>query len=77
MPLSGNTDPQEGDLEQGAALVNSVSGLANDYLNLFAEILMLIENLPTMPDLMPDILAWRPISYQDYFAKSARPPDRH
>jgi len=71
MPLSGNIDPQ--DPEQGAALVNSVSGLANDYLNLFAEILMLIENLPTMPDLMPDILAWHPVSYQDYFAKSALP----
>jgi len=73
MPLNGNIDPQDRDLEQGTALVNSVSGLANDYLNLFAEIVMLIENLPTMPDLMPDILDWRPITYQDYFAKSTLP----
>jgi hypothetical protein len=31
------------------ALVNPASGLANDYLNLFNEIVMLVEQLPTMP----------------------------
>lgn len=54
-------------------LVNPASGIANDYLNLFNEIVMLIEQLPTMPDLMEDIKAWRPTSYQDYFARSPLP----
>ncbi|HTJ03030.1 MAG TPA: hypothetical protein VL492_09555 [Methylovirgula sp.] len=31
------------------AIVNPASGLANDYLNLFNEIVMLIEQLPVMP----------------------------
>jgi hypothetical protein len=55
------------------AIVNPASGLANDYLNLFNEIVMLIEQLPTMPELIEDILRWRPITYQDYFANSTLP----
>jgi hypothetical protein len=51
-------------------LVNPSSGIANDYLNLFNEITMLIEQLPTMPDLQEDVFAWRPVSYEDYFARS-------
>ena len=44
--------------------------LATDYLNHFNEVLMLIEMLPTMPDCVDDILAWRPMSYGDYFSQS-------
>jgi hypothetical protein len=55
------------------AIVNPASGLANDYLNLFNEIVMLIEQLPVMPELIDDILRWRPVSYQSYFAKSVLP----
>lgn len=55
------------------ALVNPASGLANDYLNLFNEIVMLIEQLPTMPELFEDIQKWRPISYRDYFRRSILP----
>ncbi len=54
-------------------LVNPASGLANDYLNLFNEIVMLIETLPTMPDLFEDIQRWRPTSYRDYFRRSILP----
>lgn len=55
------------------ALVNPASGLANDYLNLFNEIVMLIEQLPVMPELFDDIQRWRPTSYQDYFRRSILP----
>jgi hypothetical protein len=58
---------------RAAALVNPASGLANDYLNLFNEIVMLIEQLPSMPELIEDIFAWRPTSYQDYFTRSILP----
>jgi hypothetical protein len=54
-------------------LVNPASGIANDYLNRFNEIVMLIEQLPVMPEFFGDILAWRPISYQDYFRNSNLP----
>lgn len=58
---------------RAAALVNPASGLANDYLNLFNEIIMLVEQLPYMPELIDDILAWRPKSYLDYFQSSVLP----
>ena len=58
---------------RAAALVNPESGLANDYLNVFNELVMLVEQLPMMPELIDDIIAWRPISYEDYFRKSNLP----
>jgi hypothetical protein len=59
--------------KRAEAIVNPASGLANDYLNLFNEIVMMIEQLPTMPELIDDILRWRPVSYQEYFANSILP----
>ncbi len=55
------------------ALVNPASGLANDYLNLFNEIVMLLEQLPLVPELFEDIQRWRPTSYRDYFMASILP----
>jgi hypothetical protein len=71
--VSDPTHPAQRTAEKPAALVNPASGLANDYLNLFNEIVMLIEQLPTMPEFIEDILAWHPVSYQDYFAYSPLP----
>ncbi len=34
---------------------------------------MLIEQLPVMPELIDDILQWRPVTYQDYFDNSILP----
>lgn len=59
--------------KRAEAIVNPASGLANDYLNLFNEIVMMIEQLPTMPELIDDILKWRPVTYQAYFAHSILP----
>ncbi len=55
---------------QSKALVNPVSGLANDYLNLFNELVMMLEQIPQMPELLEDLLEWRPMSYQEYFSRS-------
>ena len=55
------------------ALVNPTSGLANDYLNIFNELVMLVELLPDTPEFAADILAWRPRSYTDYFSSSSLP----
>ena len=60
-------------VRRAEALINPASGLANDYLNLFNEIVMLVESLPTMPDLFEDIQRWRPTSYRDYFRRSILP----
>ena len=55
------------------ALVNPTSGLANDYLNLFNELVMLVEQLPDAPEFAEDVFAWRPKSYRDYFESSILP----
>ena len=60
-------------VKRAEALINPASGLANDYLNLFNEIVMLVEQLPTMPELFEDIERWRPTSYRDYFKRSILP----
>lgn len=59
--------------DRALSLINPASGIANDYLNLFNEIVMLVEQLPSMPELMDDLLAWRPTSYNEYFARSPLP----
>ncbi|SEC55433.1 hypothetical protein SAMN05443249_2964 [Beijerinckia sp. 28-YEA-48] len=59
--------------EKALSLVNPASGLANDYLNLFNEVLMLIEQLPVMPELFEDLMNWKPVTYQEYFARSILP----
>ena len=56
--------------ERAASLVNPASGLANDYLNVFNEIVMMIDLLPAMPDLVDNIEAWSPLTYRAYFARS-------
>ncbi len=63
----------EGTEDRANSLVNPTSGLANDYLNTYNEIVMLIEALPSMPEARDDITAWRPTTYQDYFSKSILP----
>lgn len=75
MPLQGRRDPEiERLAAEAAGLVNPASGVANDYLNHFNEILLLIENLPVLlPEMVDEILDWSPKSYQDYFRASPLP----
>lgn len=72
---TGSQEAGIGDLEQRAAcLVNPASGIANDYLNHFNEVLLLIENLPTLlPEMLDELLEWKPVTYREYFAKSQLP----
>ncbi|HUO54474.1 MAG TPA: hypothetical protein VMU18_07030 [Rhodoblastus sp.] len=62
--------------EPSFSLVNSSTGLANDYLNVFNEILLLIEFLPTMPEMTDEALAWQPRTYREYFQQSPLPGAR-
>lgn len=50
-----------------AANINPVTGLATDYLNHFNEVAMLVDMVESMPEVVEDILAWRPRSYGDHF----------
>jgi hypothetical protein len=63
--------------ERALSLVNPSTGLANDYLNVFNEILLVLEFLPTMPEMTDEALAWQPRSYCEYFEKSNIPGAVH
>jgi hypothetical protein len=52
------------------SIVNPITGLANDYLNVFNEILLMIENVPVMPEMVDEMLVWSAVSYQHYFEQS-------
>ncbi|MDE2363215.1 MAG: hypothetical protein KGM42_11105 [Hyphomicrobiales bacterium] len=69
----GDRAKQDALERRAAALINPASGLANDFLNVYNEILMLIEMLPEAPELADDVFAWRPCSYRAYFMQSELP----
>lgn len=52
------------------ANINSRTFLATDYLNHFNEVIMLVELIPSMPEVAEDVLAWEPKSYAEHFAGS-------
>lgn len=63
--------------KQASELVNPKSGIANDYLNTFNEILLLIENLPVLlPEMVDELLQWKPTGYREYFQASSLPGSR-
>jgi hypothetical protein len=74
-PAAGFKEPAP--CEPVLGIVNPTSGLANDYLNVFNEILLIIEFLPTMPEMTDEALAWQPRSYPEYFAQSTLPDAHH
>ncbi|MBM3582219.1 MAG: hypothetical protein FJX37_09685 [Alphaproteobacteria bacterium] len=50
--------------------VNEQTLLATDYLNHFNEVVMLLEMLPDMPEMIDEVKAWQPKSYQEHFRAS-------
>jgi hypothetical protein len=53
-----------------AANINPHTGLATDYLNHFNEVVMLMDLLPSMPELRDEILAWQPADYKTHFQQT-------
>src|SRR6476659_3744186 len=50
--------------------INPLTGLSTDYLNHFAEAIMLLELLPADPGCVADFLTWEPKDYREHFAVS-------
>ena len=77
LPLRRETGHKLATLEllmQAHNLVNPSSGLANDFLNQYNEILLLVENLPILlPEMVDELLAWNPKTYKEYFSQSNLP----
>ncbi|MCW5730099.1 MAG: hypothetical protein KIT20_05030 [Alphaproteobacteria bacterium] len=51
-----------------AVNINPVTFLATDYLNHFNEAVMLVEMLPDAPELIEELIAWRPKDYVGHFS---------
>lgn len=61
-------------LDRPDSLVNPVSGIARDFLNQYYEVLLLVENLPVLlPEMIEELLAWKPKTYEEYFSSSPLP----
>ena len=50
--------------------INPTTGLSTDYLNHFAEAIMVQEMAAMMPDCLEDLRGWRPKTYSEHFALS-------
>ncbi len=71
---AGQLNETEELLKQASDLVNPSSGIANDFLNQYIEILLLVENLPVLlPEMVEELLAWKPKTYHEYFSYSPLP----
>jgi hypothetical protein len=51
--------------------INPTTFLATDFLNHFNGVEMVIEMLPQMPEYFEQLLAWKPRSYREHFARSS------
>lgn len=54
----------------GTPRINPETGLSTDYLNHFAEAIMLLEIVAATPECADDLRAWRPRTYCEHFAAS-------
>ena len=75
MPQTQPASPSQADgrptPEQLAkANINPATGLATDYLNHFNEAIMLLDLVATVPECLPDLMAWHAMSYQEHFIAS-------
>lgn len=50
--------------------INNVSLLSTDYLNHFNELVMLLELVADMPDMIEEVMAWVPKTYEQHFQDS-------
>jgi hypothetical protein len=54
----------------GGPYINPVTGLSTDYLNHFAEVVMILEMSSTSPECLADLGQWQPKTYLEHFAGS-------
>lgn len=53
-----------------AANIVPATRLATDYLNVFNEAVMLLGLMPDMPEMLAELEAWEPVSYEEHFRRS-------
>ena len=56
--------------ELAGSNINEATFLATDYLNHLNEAVMMLELVPSAPDMLEEALSWRPKTYQEHFMSS-------
>ena len=56
--------------ELAGSNINETTFLATDYLNHLNEAVMMIELVPSAPDMLEEALSWRPKTYREHFQDS-------
>ncbi len=56
--------------ELAGSNINQTTFLATDYLNHLNEAVMMIELVPSAPDMLEEALSWRPKTYPEHFRNS-------
>ena len=51
--------------------INDTTLLSTDYLNHYNELVMMVEMVEDMPDMLDEVMAWQPKTYQEHFHDSA------
>jgi hypothetical protein len=67
-PASADSEEFRGSLE--GTCISTQTFLANDCLNNFNEVVMLLEMVPDMPDVLEDLKEWTPVTYLKHFEAS-------
>ena len=75
LDMGANPEPASADAQEFRAslegtCISTQTYLANDYLNNFNEVVMLLEMVPDMPDVLEDLKEWTPVTYRQHFEAS-------
>ena len=62
--------PSPAQSHRGGPNINPETGLSTDYLNHFAEAIMVLEMLSAIPECLDELRAWQPKTYAEHFAAS-------
>jgi hypothetical protein len=68
--LSFAAAPQQVRTGAGGPYINPATGLSTDYLNHFAEVVMVLEMSSTSPECLADLREWQPRTYPEHFART-------
>ena len=70
IPEAASADPKAFLARLEGTCISTQTFLANDYLNNFNEVVMLLEMVPDMPEVLEDLKSWIPVTYLQHFENS-------
>ncbi len=69
-PEAASADSEEFRASLEGTCISPQTFLANDYLNNYNEVVMLLEMVPDIPEVLEDLKDWTPVTYIEHFENS-------